>query len=163
MVDLLQEHSIAVALRAFLLSIDPTGDVDRDAARAEIATLIGDRIHYQHAPEFTPNECEQGIDPYVWYRQSGTIKDRCLESYDPNPHIVTLDVEVWSVDPATGEQVEHDFAVLLEGFTGLLGLINVFDVLIENQDDDYVPQGISGDYGLHGQAFQIEFYPDWST
>lgn len=145
-----------------MLSIDPTGDATRDQARADVAAVFGNRIHYQHVPEFSPDECEQGIAPYIWYRQSGTIKDRCLESYDPRPHIVTLDVEIWSVDPATGEQAEHDVSVLLEGFTGDLENIRVFDVLVENQDDDYIFQGISADYGLHGQAFQLEFYPDWS-
>ena len=66
------------------------------------------------------------------------------------------------MDPQTSEIIENDFAVLMESFTGDLSSIKVADVLIENQDDDYVPQGISADYGLHGQAFQIEFYPDWT-
>jgi hypothetical protein len=157
-----EQYSIPVAFRAFVLSIDPTGEVGRDAARSAIQSTIGSRIHYTHVPEFSPEECEQGILPYIWYRQSGTLRDRCLDSVDSKPHVITLDVEVWSETPGTGEIVENDFSILFEGFTGTISNIVVSDVLIENQDDDYVPQGISADYGLHGQAFQIEFYPDWS-
>lgn len=162
MPETLEQFSIPVAFRAFVLSVDSTGELERDSARANIQDLIGERIHYQHVPEFTPEQCNQGIDPYVWFRQSGSVRDRCLESYDPKPHVVTLDLEIWSADPAQGEILENDFAAMIESYTGAMGLINVADALIENQDDDYIPQGISGDYGLHGQAFQIEIYPDWN-
>jgi hypothetical protein len=160
--ETLAQFSIPVAFRAFVLSLNPTGELERDSARNQIQNTIADRIHYQHVPEFTPEECEQGILPYVWFRQSGSLRERCLDSYDPKPHVITLDVEVWSVDPQTSEIIENDFAVLMESFTGDLSSIKVADVLIENQDDDYVPQGIAADYGLHAQAFQIEFYPDWN-
>jgi len=162
MPEILEQYSIPVAFRSFVLSVDPTGELERDIARANIQDVIGDRIHYQHAPEFSPQQCDQGIKPYVWFRQSGSSRDRCLESYDPKPHVVTLDIEIWSEDPADGEILENEFSAMIESFTGDLGLIKVADMLIENQDDDYIPQGIAGDYGLHGQAFQIEVYPDWS-
>lgn len=156
--------SVPAAFRAFLR--DEISDTARELARLQLVDMFGDRIHYQVVPELDgdESECAGGPKPYIWFRQSGTERERCLdENTRILPDIVTLDVEVWAVDPAMTEIGEYLLGVILEGYGdpesgSNFGGIKVHDVLVESQDDDYLPEGFS-DQGNFSQSFQVEIYP----
>ena len=162
-----------VALRTFLISPEKADRDRSQTALTQLAELVpAEKIHYQHVPQFSltsSGECNpDDLKPYIWYNHGSVLKELALNCNTERPDSFTLNVEIYSTSPYESQEIERLIVKAVSDYgnpkTGSpFGDINVQDVLVSQQDDDYDPVGnnFALDVVWHIQIFQLDVYPLW--
>lgn len=142
-------EQIGIALRAFLV------------ADTRINAIVEGRIHEDKVPildqDFDTDPVN--VKPYIWFGQSGTITDVCLDERRAIADELLYDVEAIANNQTVAKNLGSLIRIRLEGHSGVMGDMRVQLVEVSDHDSDYLPRGRSLDIGLFESTFQISVTP----
>ena len=129
----------------------PEDFIDFLLASTNITSRVATRVHQAMMPE--PSRF-----PAIWFAISG--KDRGFSRTHDGGTTDTLarytfDVEYLSTGLDRAQDLGDAADDLLDGYRGTFGNRSVQAVFISDQDDEYVPRGTGGDFGIHVVAQRI--------
>lgn len=111
----------------------------------------------------TPNAVVQSVEPEypphprIWYGRNGSNEELTLDAAGGLVEH-TFDVEVISDDLDECQDIASVVKRYLHGKRGTFGTQTVQGVFVEDQTDDYVPRGLSGEEGLHVAALSVNIW-----
>jgi hypothetical protein len=113
-----------------LVTVESTGDSDRDTALESIRELITDR--------FTPDIPDEGsVMPAVSYLQVNRSSGHILEGDSDGLHNSRIQIDIWSLDSDERANLGECFRAALDGFKGTVGSTEFNVVLLDNDIDSY--------------------------
>ena len=133
---------VATRLRTYLL------------ADANIAAKVGTRVHQDHVPEAP-------LSPYIYFGRTSAVAEMTLGETGITPFRHNFAVECWA-DRLSEAQALADLVWTRCNGTATgatFGDSTVKGIFVESQDDDYEPEGVPSDRGLHVAALALEVIP----
>lgn len=121
-------------------------------ADANIARLVGGRVHEDHVPQRN-----KPLYPFIWYRKRQAQGTETLDSdngEDASFHY--FDVEVVSKNQSTAKELETLVRARCSCYRGTYGDSTVQGIFVNDQSADYEPQSNGGDDGLTVASLDVQ-------
>lgn len=121
-------------------------------ADANIARLVGQRVHEDHVPQRVAAKDY----PFIWYRKRSATGFETLDSANgEQARDFSFDVELVAKSQSTAKELSELVRTRCNCYRGTYGDSTCQGVFVQDQDDSYLPRNIGGDDGLFVPALDV--------